>query len=140
MRRRSLLAAAACALILRADDAQDVWSVLGDAASALSEDSVAIFMSCFDPKMPGYDKLRADVTGLIQQAALHSSVEPEENTGDDKARVVEVTWTMNMVDRADSASSVRREARLTFHLEKQGKRWKITSCSPANFFAPQGPK
>ena len=49
MTRRTLLALP-FAMRLRADAARDVWDLLGDAASALSEGDTAVFLDCSIPR------------------------------------------------------------------------------------------
>jgi hypothetical protein len=60
---------------LRADDAQDVWDVFTELASALSEGNPVQFLKAFDRSMTGYRMLEADVTALLGQAEVQSSIE-----------------------------------------------------------------
>ena len=84
MTRRSLLLASLAAG-LRADSEDDTWELVANAARALVEatalappnrGSSVPFLSYFDPKMPGYETLRDNVTALIEQVDLQSGHRP----------------------------------------------------------------
>lgn len=147
MTRRTLLALP-FALRLRADAARDVWEVISEAASALSEGDVPAFLDCFDSRMPGYEQLRANVTGLIAEAyppremgasereGIFCSIGPVTDEGDEKARSLEVDWIMDIRQRTGGSNSARRQQRIKLRAEKQGKKWKIVSLEPVSFFAP----
>ena len=134
MRRSLLLLALAAGL--RADSARDAWDVLSRAAAALTAGNAAGFLACFDPKMPAYGRLRADVTALVREAEPGSSIEQLENQGDDRVRTLKVDWLLNLVSRQDGVTSTRRQTTLQFRVEKQGSRWWITHWEPEGFFAP----
>ena len=72
MTRRVLLAIPLAACCRAADAAQEVVDLIADLAAALSAGDVALFLQAFDPKMPGYAKLRENVTGLIGQGDVQS--------------------------------------------------------------------
>src|ERR1035438_6581706 len=102
MTRRTLLALP-LAMRLRADSARDVWDLLGEAAHELGEGNATAFMDCFDPKMPGYEELRADVAALVVEAAprspregVSSSIELVTDQGDDQTRSLEVDWILDI--------------------------------------------
>ena len=139
MMRRTLLALP-FAMRLRADAAREVWDLLGAAASALSEGNAAGFMDCFDPKMPGYEDLRADVAALVLEAEPRSSIELVTNRGDGQTRALEADWLLAIVQRQGSIGSTRREERVKVRAAKVGKRWRIVAFEPAGFFAPPNPR
>jgi hypothetical protein len=64
-----------------ADPAQEVWDLLTQVASALSERNPAAFLEAFDPAMPGYEKLREHVTALLRNAEVRSAIELESDEG-----------------------------------------------------------
>lgn len=144
MTRRALLLAAV-ATRLRADSADDVWELLASAARALCEataleppnrGNAAPFLSYFDRKMPGYETLRENVTNLVAQADLQASLEPVRNEGDDRARDVDLDWTMRITSLVQGMTSTERRQVVKCRLEKQGKKWRIVSIAPLAFFAP----
>ena len=52
------------------------------------------------------------------------------------ARDLEVDWELRMADLADGLSVKRRQERVKCHVEKQGRKWPITSFAPLSLFAP----
>src|ERR1039458_1864337 len=80
----------ACAAILVvaclfADTHADIIDVFTAMAAALSDTNVPEFMGAFDKNMPGYGKLKTDVTALMTQADISSSIEPIKDEGDDRS-------------------------------------------------------
>ena len=144
MTRRALLFASLAAG-LRADSADDVWDLIAGAARALTEatalpppnrGSAAAFLGSFDPKMPDYDTLRANVTALIAQADLQSTLEPVRNEGDDRARDIDVDWQLRITDLSTGITSTRRQGIVKCRVEKQGRKWRIVAIEPLSFFSP----
>ncbi|SPF51786.1 conserved exported hypothetical protein [Candidatus Sulfopaludibacter sp. SbA4] len=130
---------------LRADSADDAWELVASAARALveatalpppSRGNASAFLSFFDPKMPGYETLRTNVTALIEQSDLESTLDPVSNDGDDRTRTLEVDWELRMMDPGTSVVSARRQERIKCRVEKQGRKWRIVSLEPLSFFAP----
>ena len=144
MTRRVLLLASLAAG-LRADSEDDTWELVASAARALVEatalappnrGSAAPFLSYFDPKMPGYETLRNNVTALIEQVDLHSTIDPLGNEGTDQARQLKLNWLLTMTDPGTSVISTRREEVIQCRLARQGRKWRIVSLEPVSFFAP----
>jgi len=136
-RRAFLLALAAVSL--RGDDAQQVWDVLSDLASALSEGNAIAFLKPFDRKMPGFETLERDVTALLNANTVQSSIQIEAEQGDSATQTVELDWQLLIVEQQNSASSFQRKERVRVKFAKQGKNWRITSLEPLVFFAPPRP-
>jgi hypothetical protein len=136
-RRRLLLAA--CALQLHADNAQDVWDVLTDAASALSEGSAMRFLALFDRSMADYSLLEANINALLNQDQVQSSIELLSDEGNSTTRTVELDWFLQVVEQQDAAGLARRRERVRCRLAKRSKKWLITSIEPVAFFAPLRP-
>jgi hypothetical protein len=120
-----------------ADPAREVLDVMADVASALSAGNVTLFLKAFDPKMPGYVKLRENVTGLMAQGEVQSLIDPLEDEGDDRRRVAQFHWTLRLERGPQSASFLRREQVVKCSLEKRGGKWRIVELEPIEFFAPQ---
>jgi murein L,D-transpeptidase YcbB/YkuD len=133
MTRRALLLIPFAAR-LQADSAQQVWDLFTSMASALSEGDASAFLNAFDPAMPGYEALRVGVTALLREAEVQSSIELVEEEGDDGSRAVD--WLVHIVDRQDGAVAERRQERVKCRVEKSGKKWRIASLEPLQFFAP----
>jgi len=135
MTRRALLLIPVAAS-LRADSAQQVWDLFTSMAAALSAGDASAFLSAFDAAMPGYEALRAGVTALLREAEVQSSIELVEEAGDDGSRAVELDWLVHIVDRQDGAVAERRRERVKCRVENSGRKWRVTSLEPLQFFAP----
>ena len=136
MTRRVLLAIPLAAYCHAADAAQEVVDLIADLAASLSAGNVALFLKAFDPKMPGYAKLRENVTGLIAQGDVQSFIDPVEDEGDERRRVAQFDWTLLMHRGQEATSFARREQVLKFSVEKRGGKWRIVELEPIEFFAP----
>ncbi len=138
MTRRGLLLAWVAAPLL-ADDAQEIWDLFTQMASALSEGNAVQFLRGFDPSMPGYRTLEANVTALVNQAQVQSSIEVLSDEGNGAARSVELDWFLQLVSQQDAAGSVRRRERVRCKVVKQARKWHITAFEPLALFAPPRP-
>ena len=136
MTRRVLLGIPLAVCCHAADVAQEVVDLIADLAAALSAGNVTLFLQAFDPKMPGYAKLRENVTGLIAQGDVQSFIDPLEDEGDERRRVVQFDWTLLMHRGQEATSYARREKVLKFTVEKRGGKWRIVELEPVEFFAP----
>jgi len=146
MTRRLLLLGSLAPLLPGADSAQQVWDLFTDMAGSLSAANAQRFLTAFDKSMPGYDRLNANVTALLRQSEIQSSVEFTSNEGDDQKREVEADWLLILRPLDSSAftktgehetmASERREQTLKCKLARQGKQWKIVALEPVDFFAP----
>ncbi len=138
MTRRAILLVV-LAVPLLADDAQQVWDILTDLSSALSEGNSVEFMHSFDRSMAGYETLRANVTALLEQAQVVSSVEIVSEEGDGQARTVELDWFLQIANEQDGAVTVRRRERVRCRLQKEKKNWRVVGLEPLSLFAPPKP-
>ena len=136
MTRRVLLGIPLAAWCHAADPAQEVVDLIADLAASLSAGNVALFLKAFDPKMPGFAKLRENVTGLIAQGDVQSFIDPLEDEGDERRRVAQFDWTLLMHRGQEATSFARREQVLKFSVEKRGGKWWIVELEPIEFFAP----
>ena len=132
MTRRALLLIPVT-LCFAADPAGESAAVITELAASLTARNAQEFLAAFDRNMPGYDKLRANVTALVSQAETQSYVDIVKNEGDDKARTLEITWELRVQREGDAIASARREVRITCKMEKQGKRWRIVVFDPLDF-------
>ena len=136
MTRRVLLAIPLAAYCHAADAAQEVVDLIADLAASLGAGNVDLFLKAFDPKMPGFAKLRENVTGLIAQGDVQSFIDPLEDEGDERRRVAQFDWTLLMHRGQEATSFARREQVLKFSVEKRGGKWWIVELEPIEFFAP----
>jgi hypothetical protein len=127
-----LISAAICFAV---DAERDAAAVISNLAASLTAGNAQEFLSAFDRAMPGYDKLRANVTALVRVGETQSYIDIARNEGDDRARTIEMTWELR-VQREGEAVASRRETRITCKLEKQGKKWRITGMEPVEWLGP----
>jgi hypothetical protein len=135
---RRLLLFVPLAACMGADPAQEVWDLVSQAATSLSERNPVEFIAAFDPAMPGYDKLRADVAALLAVAEAQSSIELVSDEGDGQRRIMELDWLLKIKPDNDATSSTRRQQRVKCRMEKAGKKWRIAAFEPLSLFAPPG--
>ena len=124
------------ALALGDDAGQEVFDLLGSVATALSAGDVPSFLAAFDRNMPRYQELAANVAALVRQADVTSSIEPQRNTGDDRERIVELDWLLEIRPKQETGPLVRRRETVRCRLEKQKKKWRIVAFEPVALFAP----
>jgi hypothetical protein len=145
---RRMLLLSSLAPLLRADSAQQVWNLFGDMAGALSAGNPEGFLTAFAKSMPGYHQLSVDVTALVAQFEIQCSVDFNQNEGNDQKRAVEADWLLILRPRVSISTvgdphevmaTASREKMLKCTVEREGRKWKITSLDPANFFAPPAP-
>ena len=97
------------------------------------------FLALFDRSMPDYRVLEANITALVNQDRVQSSIELLSDEGDSTKRMVELDWFLQVVEQQDTAGLTRRRERVRCRLAKRGKKWLITSIEPLAFFAPPRP-
>jgi len=136
MTRRVLFLIPFAACCRASEPAQEVLDLVADAAASLSAGSVPQFLKAFDPAMDGYAKLRENVTGLVALGDVQSLIDPLEDEGDDRRRMVLFRWTLRLRRGEQSASFIRREQVVKCTVEKQRGKWRIVGLEPIEFFAP----
>src|SRR5260370_1167164 len=120
-----------------ADTHEDVVDVFASMAAALSSNNAPDFLRACDPSMPDYDQLKTNVTALLQQSDVASSVEFLKDEGDDTCREVELDWFLELRNPDPAGPVLRRREVIHCRLEKRKKGWKVTSLTPVNFFAAE---
>jgi hypothetical protein len=121
---------------LWADAASEVWELLASMASALADANPQAFFRAFDQRTPDYETLRTNVTALVTDWEVRSSIEPQVNEGSDTERRLELDWLLELVERQDTSAVVRRHDTVSCTVEKNGRQWKVTSMRPVSFFFP----
>ncbi len=127
-----LIPLAAC---LRADSQNDVRNLIASVADALSAGKEKLFLDFFDRSMPGFDKLRFNVEGLLSQADVGCSIEITSNEGDDAARAVTLDWILTFEKIDAVPGTTRRQKTVHCRVKKMGKKWRIVSFDPLDLFA-----
>jgi hypothetical protein len=77
-----------------------------------------------------------NVEALLDSNELQSSIELLDEKGDGVARTVDLDWQMQIVEKQDTATVIRRREQVHCQLVKQNKKWRITSFEPLTLFRP----
>jgi hypothetical protein len=115
----------------------EVWGMFTNAAEALANDDVSVFLDQFDRNMPGYAALRTNAEALLNGNQVISTVVTVSDEGDEQKRSLELDWLLALNEKHDP--DVRKETRrgiIKVRVERQGKRWKIVALEPVDFFRP----
>jgi hypothetical protein len=136
-----IAAAFACA-----DAHDDVMDVVASMAGALTEVSgdaagtvrgnVSKFMAAVSKDMPDYDTLKNNVTALVDEGEISSSVLPLTEDGDTQSYKIDLDWLLEVRSLEQDGPLVRRREVVHCELRKEKKHWKIIALKPLDFFAP----
>lgn len=117
-----------------ADDRAALADYLGDAAAELSNGNARGFLKRFDPQMPGYAQLEAEIYGLVKIAEVASSAQILEFQTTDEGVSLQVDWFVELRPHGQNLANERRRDLLQVRLKRVGKGWKIQSLSPLTIF------
>lgn len=112
------------------DTPKDVVDLFRTAVEALADKDSTAFLDKFDRKMPAYDTLHDEVVALLDHSEVGSDVEIVTDEGDTQQRAVQLDWLL----RIDNDQPKRQIIKC--RIEHRGKKWKITSIEPVEFFQP----
>jgi hypothetical protein len=113
----------------RADPPKEVIQVLSDAAEALANNDADVFLGLIDSRMPGYESLSAEIHYMVgAEDEIDSAVEIVTSSGGDQKYELALDWVLKF------GLDAPRRAIIKCTLERQGRKWKITSLSPVEFF------
>jgi hypothetical protein len=109
---------------------QDVTLALANAHPSKPTEPITAseFLNKFDSNMPDYAQLHDNVEDLVSHSQVGSIVEFVTDEGDDKKRTLEIDWVLEIQDQP-----ARRQV-LKCTIERRGKKWKIVSLAPVDFF------
>ena len=127
------------------DDVMEVFTKMAAGLTGASGDvgarpgNVAEFMSGVSKDMPDYDTLRSNVTGLMRDAEVASSVQTltEDDLGD--SYKIDLDWLLQIRNLEQDGPIVRRREVVHCELRKEKKHWKIVALKPVDFFAAPKP-
>jgi hypothetical protein len=109
---------------------KDVLNFLRETAEDLTNKDSRAFLDRFDPKMPGYETLHYEIEGLLARPEVTSDIEIHTDKGDNQKRVLALDWVLSV----DTDNPRRQIVNVT--IERQGKKWKITTLDLVEFFKP----
>lgn len=120
----------ASALAFGVDPPKDVGDFFVSAVQALADKDSAAFLDHFDRKMPGYAAFRDNVTALLDKSEVVSNVAFITDDGDANQRMLQLDWYVQI----DQDRPRRQIVKCT--IQRQGKKWKIVTFEPLDFFTP----
>ncbi|MGA2880848.1 MAG: hypothetical protein ABSG13_18010 [Bryobacteraceae bacterium] len=143
---RSLALLCIVAIFVYADAHDDVMDVVASMAGALTEQNgtgvalvhgnVSKFMAEFSKDMPDYDTMKNNVTALVNEGEISSSIQPLTEVGTDQAYKIDLDWLLEVRSLEQDGPLVRRREVVHLELRKEKKHWKVVALKPLDFFAP----
>ncbi len=143
---RSAVLVCALAALASADAHDDVMEVITSMAGSLTEvtdtragvsrGNVAKFMDAVSKDLPDYDTLKNNVTALVNEGEISSSIDPIAEDGNDQKRTIDLDWAMEVRSLEQDGPIVQRRQVVHCELRRQNKHWKIVALKPIDFFAP----
>jgi hypothetical protein len=123
-RIRAIASLASLAIAAGIAFAQEPLDVVQRAADALAKGDIAAFASAFDPKMPGFAKIRTDAADMVRQNDVQSTIRFSAGGAAD--------WELRIAERENSNAVTHRHAKVNYRIEAG----RIASFSPVDFFRP----
>lgn len=103
--------------------------VFREVAEALANRDAGAFLEQFDRQMPHYETLRDEIQELLAVTQeIGSTMDVITDEGDDQKRSLDLDWLLK-IDTDDPRRQI-----VKCQIEKQGKKWKIISLEPIEFF------
>ena len=143
---RSAVLAFVVAAMACGDAHDDVMEVVTSMAAALTESSgaggpvaggnVPKFMDAISKDMPDYDTLKNNVTALVNNAEVSSSILPLTESEQGTTYKIDLDWLLEVRSLEQDGPLVRRREVIHCELRKEKKHWKIVALKPLDFFAP----
>lgn len=107
-----------------------------DASRALQAANAPLFLAAFDrQEFAGYGELREQVTALVAQRRIASSVAVESVQGGPVEWTVDVDWLIELTHKLDPSPPEQRRDILKLRVRKRGRRWRVVDLQPLTFFA-----
>jgi len=114
------------------DPPKDVVDFFRSVAVELSEahdnGSGRAFLDDFDKSMPGYAALSDQIEAMVAGGEVSANIDFVNTEGDDQKRTLDLDWLL----QCEGQGPKRQVIKCT--IEKRGKKWKITSVAPVEFF------
>ena len=114
------------------DPPKDVVDFFRSAAVALSEahddGNGRAFLDHFDKSMPGYAALSDQIETMVAAGEVSTTIDFVNTEGNDQKRTLDLDWLL----QCEGERPKRQVVKCT--IEKRGKKWKITSIAPMEFF------
>jgi hypothetical protein len=86
------------------------------------------FLSHFDKSMPGYAEFSDQVEAMVGASEVSTNIDFINTDGNDRKRNLDLDWLLLLHGEKPKRAVIKCT------IEKRGKKWKITSISPIEFF------
>ena len=114
------------------DPPKDVIDFFRSVASELSEahdnGSGRAFLDHFDKAMPGYAEFSEQIEAMVAAGEISTTIDFVNTEGNDQKRTLDLDWLLE----CEGQRPKRQVVKCT--IEKRGKKWKMTSIAPLEFF------
>jgi hypothetical protein len=110
------------------DPPKDVIDFFRTVASTLADADRTEFFDHFDKSMPGYAEFRDQVENMVGAGEVSTSIDFINTEGNEQKRTLELDWQLQCEGQS------RKRAVIKCTIEKRGKKWKISSIAPMEFF------
>jgi hypothetical protein len=103
-------------------------------AGGLSNNNPELALSYVDKKtFATFPAFARNLRALLEQNEVTSSISPLSNDGDDKKRVLELDWYVEIRSKSSELGIVRRRetVRCTVERATQSKKWLVTNIDPS---------
>jgi hypothetical protein len=114
---------------------RSVATALADADRELNNDKelprpprATEFLDHFDKSMPGYAEFSGQIEAMVGAGDVSTTIEFVNQQGDDRKRMLDLDWSLQFEGERPKRAVVKCT------IEKRGKKWKITSIGPMEFF------
>ncbi len=113
---------------------RSVAATLADADRELANNKEATrprateFLDHFDKSMPGYEVFRDQIETMVGTGEVSTTIDFINTDGNDRKRTLDLDWLIQCEDQK------AKRAVIQCTIEKRGKKWKITSIAPIDFF------
>lgn len=119
-----------------ADAPSQIRLAVRDASRALQAGNAPLFLAAFDrQEFAGYGGLREQVSALVAQRRIASSVAVESVQGGPVEWTVDVDWLIELTHKLDPSPPEQRRDILKLRVRKRGRRWRVVDLEPLTFFA-----
>jgi len=86
------------------------------------------FLDHFDKSMPGYAVFSEQIEAMVGTGEVSTTIDFINTDGNDRKRTLDLDWLIQCEDQRP------KRAVIQCTIEKRGKKWKITSIAPIDFF------
>jgi len=113
---------------------RDVAATLADAdrdagnAKAVRPRTATEFLDHFDKAMPGYAELSSQIEEMVGAGEVSTNIDFINTAGNAQKRTLDLDWVLQCEGQRPKRAVIK------CIIEKRGKKWKITSIAPIDFF------